>query len=305
MKHFTHILLSSLIAAALLACLAQRSDGAVNNPEPATRDMQFRSGDITLAGTLMVPSNMVAAVVLVHGSGKQLRDVPLAQTLVHMGVATLTYDKRGVGKSDGIYAGPEVGTNNTDPRNLDVLAGDASAAVKELAHEISSPGTPVGLLGFSQAGWIIPLAAVRTPEVKFLILWSGPLVTTVEQLRFQHLTDGNADFWDHHTEKEVREHIRSDPDRFMLVATDPVDSLRKLSIPGLWLYGDRDVYVPVTLSIERLKELAASGKPFEYHLFPGFGHNLSFDQALSASMDWLVKTVAQEQRGKSRDVPGS
>jgi uncharacterized protein len=292
-----NILLCSLSAVGPLVCSAQRSDGAVS-PEPAIRDIRFRSGDITLAGTLVVPSNIVAAVVVVDGAGEKLRRVSLAQQLARKGVAALTYDKRGVGKSQGIYAGPEVGTNNTDPGNLDLLAGDASAAVKELWHEISSPSTPVGLLGFSQAGWIIPLAAVRNAGVKFIILWSGPLVTTLEQLRFQHLTDGKADFWDHHGEAEVREHVRSDPDRYVLVATDPVDSLRKLSIPGLWLYGDRDVYVPVQLSIERLKALATSGKPFEYRLFPGFGHDLSSDQPLSVSMDWLMHTVVQGQSGK-------
>lgn len=298
MKHLVNILLCSLSAVGPLVFSAQRSDGAVSSPELAIRDIQFRSGDITLAATLVVPSNMVAAVVVVDGAGKKLRRVSLAQELARKGVAALTYDKRGVGKSQGIYAGPEVGTNNTDPGNLDLLAGDAAAAVKELWHEISSPSAPVGLLGFSQAGWIIPLAAARTPDVKFIILWSGPLVTTLEQLRFQHLTDGKADFWDHHSEAEVREHVRSDPDRYLLVATDPVDSLRKISIPGLWLYGDRDVSVPVQLSIERLKALAASGKPFEYRLFPGFGHDLSSDEPLSVSMEWLMHTVVQGQRGK-------
>lgn len=298
MKHLVTLLLCPLIAVGSGVCLAQRPDGAVSSPEPAIRDLQFRSGGISLAGTLVVPSNMVAAVVVVDGAGKKLRRVSLAQELARMRVAVLTYDKRGVGTSQGVYAGPEVGTNNTDPGNLDLLAGDASAAVRQLRHEISSPRTPVGLLGFSQAGWIVPLAAVRTPEVKFMILWSGPLVTTLEQLRFQHLTDGKTDFWDHHSEAEVREHVRSDPDRYVLVATDPVDSLRKLSIPGLWLYGDRDIYVPVQLSIERLKALAASGKPFEYRLFPGFGHDLSSEQPLSASVDWLTHAVVRAQRDK-------
>lgn len=296
MRRATHLLLSSVTAAVFLTCWAQSSDGSVHNSESAARDVQFRSGDIRLAGTVIVPSKWVAAVVLVHGAGKMLRDVSLAQTLARMGIATLTYDKRGVGKSEGNYAGPEVGTNNTDPPNLERLAGDASAAVKELVYEISSPRAPVGLFGFSQAGWVIPLAAARTPEVKFMILWSGPLVTTLEQLRFQHLTDGKADFWDHHTEEEVREHVRSDPDRYTLVATDPVESLRKLSIPGLWLYGDRDVYVPVGLSIERLRALAVSGKPFEYRLFPGFGHDLSSDQAISDSVHWLMRRVVQVRR---------
>jgi fermentation-respiration switch protein FrsA (DUF1100 family) len=249
MKHVTRILLSSIIAAASLVCRAQPSDGATNDARPATHDVQFHNGDISLSGTLLLPSKMIAGVVLVHGSGKEPRNIQFAEALARCGIATLTYDKRGVAKSGGVYAGPEVGTNNVGPQNLDLLAGDASAAVRELVRQIPPMRRPVGLIGVSQAGWISPLAAARTREVNFMILWSGPLVTTLEQLRFQYLTDGNADFWDHHSEAEAREHIRSDPDRYSFVATDPVDSLRKLSLPGLWLYGGRDVSVPTGLSV--------------------------------------------------------
>jgi hypothetical protein len=52
-----------------------------------------------------------------------------AKWLAGQGVAALTYDKRGVGKSGGAYAGPEVGTNNVGPANLKLLVGDAAAAV--------------------------------------------------------------------------------------------------------------------------------------------------------------------------------
>ncbi|HEY6455894.1 MAG TPA: alpha/beta fold hydrolase [Steroidobacteraceae bacterium] len=258
---------------------------------PVSQDLEFRSAGVTLSGTLLVPSNMIAAVVFVHGSGKQERNMSLAQALARSGVATLTYDKRGVGKSGGVYAGPEVGTNNADPENLNLLAGDASAAFNELVRRIASPRTPVGLMGISQAGWIIPLAAARSPGVRFMILWSGPLVTTLEQLRFQFLTDGKADFWEHHTEAEAREHVRNDPDRYSFIATDPTDSLHRLSIPGLWVFASRDVYVPVGLSIERLEALSATGKPFKYLVLPESGHDLPFLPALSKSIEWLQESV--------------
>jgi pimeloyl-ACP methyl ester carboxylesterase len=293
MKQVYPSLLFSLVAFVPLLCQGQQPAVAITDNAPATQEVEFRSADTTLSGTLVVPSKMIAAVVLVHGSDRTPRMTYYAQALARRGVATLTYDKRGVGKSGGVYAGPEVGTNNVDAANLDLLAGDASAAIGELVHRISSPRTPVGLIGFSQGGWIVPLAAVRTPDVKYMILWSGPLVTTLEQLRFQYLTNGKADFWDHHTESEVREHIRSDPDRSSFVATDPVESLRKLSIPGLWIYGDRDIQVPVRLSIERLEALAATGKPFEYNVIANSGHAIPFDQALSATMEWLLRTVVK------------
>ena len=38
--------------------------------------------------------------------------------LAETGIVVLTYDKRGVGKSGGVYAGPKVGTNNVDAADL-------------------------------------------------------------------------------------------------------------------------------------------------------------------------------------------
>lgn len=297
-KHLLH-LLHWVLAAAPVVGLAQPPNGAVAGVPAVTKTVEFRSHGATLSGTLVVPQRVVAALVIVHGSGQELRNVPLAHAWASFGVATLTYDKRGVGKSSGVYAGPEVGTNNVSPENLDLLADDASAAVKALKRRLSSPRTPLGLFGASQAGWIIPLAAVRTPDVKFMILWSGPLVNTLEQLRFQFFTAGKADFWDHHSETEAREHVRSDPNRYQFIATDPVDSLKKLSIPGIWLFGGHDVNVPVGLSIERLSALTASGKHFKYRLLPNSGHNLSADEdPLAKSVDWLTTTVVPALGGR-------
>ncbi|WP_431243610.1 hypothetical protein ACQ9BO_03250 [Flavobacterium sp. P21] len=56
--------------------------------------------------------------------------IDFATTLANNGIAVLTYDKRGVGESGGVYAGPEVGTNNVDFVNLTLLSLDASARRK-------------------------------------------------------------------------------------------------------------------------------------------------------------------------------
>lgn len=284
----TLLLLASLCVLPVFAQMAS----APLAPETASAvNIEFRSRDANLAGALVVPPKIVAGVIIVHGSGKETRNLDFARALARRGVASLTYDKRGTGKSGGTYLGPEVGTNNVDPSNLELLADDAIAAMRELSRRVSSPRIPLGLIGISQAGWIIPIAAARSPDAKFMVIWSGPMVTTLEQLRFQFLTEGREDFWEKNTEAGVREHVRSAPDRYPFSPTDPVDSLRKLSIPGLWLYGRRDLNVPTSLSIERLELLATSGKRFEHILFPDAGHQLPFDAALSVSMDWLQRGV--------------
>jgi len=145
-------------------------------------------------------------------------------------------------------------------------------------------------MGFSQAGWIIPLAAKINRKVNFMVIFSGPVVNTLEQLRFQFYTNGNPGFWDTHTETEAREHIRNDPDRYQFVATDPQDALSKLSIPGLWIFGGKDIQIPVGLSIEKLNLLKAIGKPYEYCLFPELTHNTASSKSpetINNAIQWI------------------
>lgn len=259
----------------------------------ATQDITFESAGILLAGTVFAPEHPYAAVVLVHGSGQARRMDRFASLLAGRGIAVLTYDKRGVGQSEGLYAGPEVGSNNLDASNLTALAGDASAAFSALSAQFAGRPLPIGLLGFSQAGWVIPLAAEHNRNVNFMVLFSGPLLTTLEQLRFQFLTEGKADFWSTHSKTDVRKHLAEDPDRYPFAATDPRDALAKVSIPGLWLLGGKDLQTPAFVSIERLNALKIAGKPFEYRLYPELGHNVTPGGAGSSvdeAVQW-IKTV--------------
>jgi dienelactone hydrolase len=245
------------------------------SPEFTIQDVKFESQGITLAGSILKPKNPFAAVVIVHGSDPVKREMEFAKRLAKKGIAVLTYDKRGVGESGGVYVGPSVGTNNIDTTNLNLLSQDANAAVNIFRNYLKDKKTPIGLVGFSQAGWIIPIAACINPQIEFMVLFSCPTITTLEQLRFQFYTNGNINFWENHTESEAREHIKNDTDRYQFTATDPKNSLNTLSIPGLWLFGEKDIQIPVKLCIEQLNTLKAQGKPFEYNLFPTLGHNTS------------------------------
>ncbi|MDR2921209.1 MAG: lysophospholipase [Tannerella sp.] len=148
------------------------------SPDVTVEDIRFESEGVTLAGTIYTPRHSDAAVVLVHGSDQTPRMGEFASLLAENGISVFTYDKRGVGESGGVYAGPEVGTNNIDPANLTLLGEDASAAVNVLYQRNKS--IPVGLVGFSQAGWIIPIAANKNPLVDFMVLFSGSLIPTLK-----------------------------------------------------------------------------------------------------------------------------
>ena len=257
------------------------------NPD-IKQDIIINSEGVNLAGTIYKPKNAYASVVVVHGSGQETRMTEFAELLANNGISVLTYDKRGVGKSGGVYAGPEVGTNNVDSLNINLLAKDARAALNEIKNY--SNGTPIGLLGFSQAGWIIPIAANNNPLVNFMVLFSCPTITSLEQLRFQFYTNGNTNFWVNHTEEDARNHIKNDSDRYQFISTDPKVALRNISAPSLWLFGEKDIQIPVKLCIEQINELKTKGKHFEYILFPNLGHNTAFaddKSPVEIAINWI------------------
>ena len=178
-----------------ITSLTWRRDGAV--PRTAQRveiekreDVRFSSGNVQLAGTLISPATdgKHPAIILVHGSGAENREymLPFARFLVRRGMAILGYDKRGVGGSTGDW--------NT--ASFDDLAGDVVAAFEYLKTRSDIDSAQIGLLGVSQAGWIMPLAAVRAKDMAFLISVSGAGVTaaetTIDQARNEMTDDRHA-----------------------------------------------------------------------------------------------------------------
>lgn len=274
----------------LLLILVTSNHVLAVSPNFTTKNVKFVSHGDTLVGTILKPDHPFAALVIVHGSGQEKRMMEFATLLANNGIAVLTYDKRGVGESGGIYAGPEVGTNNVDSTNLNLLSLDASVAANTLLANLPTKHIPLGLIGASQAGWIIPLAAKKNSNVRFMVIFSGALVTVREQFRFQFYTQGNSHFWDTHTEEDARKHIFNDADRYQFIDTDPCDVLSKLSIPGLWIYGGKDIQVPVKLSIEHFNTLKSKNKLFEYKLFPDLGHNTAFSNSkepVETAIKWI------------------
>ncbi len=289
-KHLFIIFLASLF-------LFAAGNASATPPTFTTKNIKFVSAGDSLSGTIFSPAHPVAAVVLVHGSGQEKRMTEFATLLANNGIAVVTYDKRGVGESGGTYAGPEVGTNNVDSANLNLLAQDASAALNELSEYLSDNKIPIGLCGASQAGWIIPLAATKNAKVKFMAIFSGALITVKEQLRFQFYTNGNVNFWDTHTEEDARKHIANDPDKYEFIDTDPRAVLAKVAVPGLWIFGGKDIQVPVKLSMEHLDALMAKGKRYEYKLFPALGHNTAFsgdEEPVKDAMEWIKSIRSQK-----------
>ncbi len=187
------LLVRTIVVASLLYGVVNQADAMTTPSTIVPEVITFESQGVVLSGTLTMPPDPRAGVVIVSGSGRAKQSLSLANYLAANDIAVLTYDKRGVGKSGGVYAGPEVGTNNVERANLLLLASDASSALKILKAQPGVRNIPVGFLGSSQAGWIVPLSSRMNNSARFMVLFSGPLVTAREQLRFQFYTNGEPD----------------------------------------------------------------------------------------------------------------
>jgi uncharacterized protein len=150
--------------------------------------VRFSNGDVQLAGTLISPTTPGPhpAVILVHASGAEDREylLPFARFLIRHGVAALGYDKRGVGASTGDW----------NKSSFDDLAGDVVAGFEYLKTRSDLRRDQIGMLGWSQAGWVMPLAATRAKDVAFLISISGAGLpgseTTIDQARNEMVANG-------------------------------------------------------------------------------------------------------------------
>jgi len=268
------------------ATLTARADGQV---APRIEEIEFVSHGVRLSGSVAWPAGRGAraAVVFIHGSGKQERNMNWALRFAEAGIAALVYDKRGAGKSGGEYEGEQ----SVSEQNISLLTDDAVAALETLAAQPALRDVPVGLAGISQAGWIAPLAAERSAAAKFLVLWSGPVCKVSEEDIYSKYTrdsDGRSvPSYREALEARTEKYIWPD---FLGVDTDPAASLRKLSIPGLWIFSDNDGSVPVDLSITRLKALEESGHDYEHVLVPGLGHN-NMDGTFKIATDWILHLV--------------
>jgi uncharacterized protein len=263
-------------------------------------DVRFSSGDVRLAGTVIAPnvSGRHPAVILVHASGPQSREsvLPLARFLVSRGMAVLSYDKRGVGSSSGDWT----------RASFDDLAGDVVAAFEYLKTRADIDGRQIGLLGWSQAGWIMPLAAIRARDIAFLISVSGagvpPAETTLDQahnemtargmrpevvsqivalMKLQNRFAETGQGWDDYiaAREKLAAQIGAPPDTFpgtpdhpswqvmrRLYFHDPAPALRLLQVPMLALFGELDNNILAEKNREAWETALKAGDHKDYTL---------------------------------------
>jgi hypothetical protein len=243
----------------------------------------FYSGGTKLVGRLTLPKGEGPFPALVYtgsGSGPTTRREFTPYSYVAAGIAVFSYDKRGAGDSEGILIPP--GYNFGEWR-LGQLADDALAAVDFLQGLEEINPDQIGLMGTSQAGWTIPLAASRSDTVAYTVIVSGPTVSLGEEAYWSEIA-GDASMISESKREQLTEQMAAyDGGR----GFDPRQSIAAMSIPGLWIWGDRDGSVPARESRRVLEGIIqAYDKDFSILYYPNAGHDVSVPT--SEVIEWIL-----------------
>ncbi len=287
----------------------------------SVREVVFHHGGVTLAGSLLVPRTpgKHAGVVLLHGSGPETRwGTPryIADRFARAGIAALIYDKRGSGASNG----------NLDSFTYEDLAGDAVAGVSLLASQPEVDRHRVGLLGHSEGGiTAVIAAALASREISFIVaedtvagpVFQSDLYRVNRAIRrtgfkpeeisqamsvygaFVDVARGLKSYSELEEDKgkygntEWFQWLAIPPRNAALWPTLPqrenLDTLvfwRKVNVPVLLVYGEKDEIAPVDQSIEAIKDAVNGRVSFTAVIAPGAQHNLTIQPTPSGPFSW-------------------
>jgi alpha-beta hydrolase superfamily lysophospholipase len=252
--------------------------------------VHFTCSGAALAGTLFAPreGDHHPAVVWLHGSGEQprLNYGPLVAAYIRDGIDFFSYDKRGVGESEGSCC-PDV------DGHFNLVTADAVGAVAAMASsDLVDPGQ-IGFLGASAAGWVAPRAAEDSGHVAFMAIASPGVLRHSLVARFEEFAGGSESTEPRPSEAEIAQKMASwKPEGF-----DPEPYLERLNVPALWLFGGADRNVPPVQSVAALRSIKQKlGKDWTIVVYAGAGHGL-FDspatdaRAAPAAEAWVRRHV--------------
>jgi alpha/beta superfamily hydrolase len=289
---------------AAIVALTKAADEGL--PAERIENIEGPAGRLSTAVTLPVEEGPHPGVVFLHGSGPQPKDTSrfAAHALAKHGIASLIFDKRGVGKSEGQLAGA----------SFDDLAADGVAAAKYLLSlpEVSS----VGFFGHSQGGWIGPLAGAQWSETAFVISSAGPVVPPsreahwgfIRKMRASGINEDDVgkarqiiEYWHDGIrtgdwtvldgaiqaarsqawfENSGLDYFSNRPDKAFVnnyrVSMDyePVPTLRRLKAPLLAILTPDDESIDARETEGILRGLIRVGNDIHIKLYPRFGHSM-------------------------------
>ena len=254
----------------------------------------FKSGGQQVVGMLHLPPHTkkkVPVVVFFHGyKGSKSEThrifIKTARALSQIGIASLRFDFRGHGDSEGDFSTMTIGGEMKD----------AKAALKFIRQQPEIDTTRIGIVGFSLGAMVASLIVGEDPKIKTTVLWSAvsdlaPLIKarmTPKAWRQLELM-GCVDEYGWAVGKRFIDESAS---------FDPVTALTKTRGHVLLIHGDDDHGVPVKSTHDYSSALKKARKPHFVHIIPGADHTYSSLQwemeVLSLTLEWFRMHLLKE-----------
>jgi len=139
----------------------------------------FQSGQFHLVGELRLPKegDKHPLVIMVHGDGPAYRTYffKLKEYFLRAGYATLMWDKPGYGQSKG-----ELSKNHLREERAKILVD----AIDRMKTHPRIDAEHMGVWGISQAGYVIPMALLKTNDISFMIMVGCPGENGIHQTAY-------------------------------------------------------------------------------------------------------------------------
>lgn len=284
----------------------------------------------SLYGELFLPltGKPQAVVLLQYGSGNEsaIANNYVQYLLTRDKIAVFVFDKRGTGKSAGVYTADFVR-----------MAKDMAAGVEKVKTLPAVKGLPIGVMGESQGGWVVPLTATLT-KVDFVIASYSLAISPQEENRQEVLNELKdtafkakalevaavtdrivmskfkeglpelAVLKSKYENEDWYKELEGDYTGPLAHATasqlaqfkeifsmdidlyyDPMPALRRVKVPMLWVIAGKDTEAPNTETIARLQQLRADGSNLDLVIFPDADHGMIEKRGHSVGYFALLK----------------
>ncbi|TYC67489.1 alpha/beta fold hydrolase [Stappia sp. BW2] len=291
--------------------------------EYETRPIVFSFDGYSVSGTLHLPPpentrpDPPPLVLLVHGDGPADRHsgggyLPLVSSLLDSGFAVYSWDKPGVGESEGNWLSFSMADRAR-------LAATALAAAKEQPELRMSPA---GFLGFSQAGWVLPILAKEPAQADFFVIVGGAVnwlrqagyytrrrleragadLKTIDQAVAENARDGqrflDRDFSYQGYLDSGLDKVPMPEDRFAFAhrnaAADSSSSLTHISAPVLTVHGGEDLNVDPDFNSAVYRKTLEAGNPANrFVIVPQATHALLRAEAFNYQLEGQMPSWAK------------
>lgn len=268
----------------------------------STHTIHFTNGKDRLQGKLNLPKSSRAdslpLLVFVHGDGALTANAygyyePIWNHLAEQGIATLAWDKKGVGGSQG----------NWLHQSMEERAQEVIDVIAQIRSRKEWKFSKIGLIGFSQAGWVLPLVAARSKALSpdFMIMVSGAVnwiqqsnyltrqrckrssktTKEIEQALIQNKSDidfllQGKSYETYLTYENAKRSASAknrslmSRDRYLFVQknlkSDAKEGLKRLKCPVLAIFGDKDLNVDFRDSRQVYKQLLMKHHPGSFFI---------------------------------------